>query len=405
MALAYLSSTLTEEEYLAQRFKQSRGTGKLTHAALKNAKLFCTDALGHELKFVMQEMSEEIKKTQQLDVAFTFLQRLATWMAVPHLELKMTPNAMKNYTASCIAKDVDTIKGYIGQLRLYMRKVGGIPISSEDLKDYKISYPPQIEKEEPEPMLLSEFKIICGAQKNFRRQMLYRIIKGSEARIGASVQLRKKHFNIEVRPIEIFFPAAIMKKKDGKSSSNTKYVITEDEEELLQLLKNYDDEDLVFGTNEDPQSAVHNEERAWRTIVNNKNVQLNQKYKHNNKLKKTLHSIKSMTFTAAEEAVDETYANAYGDHTRYTKNYLRWTKEKKIAKFRLLEQHISIYTKIEKIDNPEIIKKMQILEDKIVVKDKLILKISKEKKDQTKRMPDSEKIEKVKAFMEEHNML
>jgi len=31
------------------------------------------------------------------------------------------------------------------------------------------------------------------------------------------------------------------------------------------------------------------------------------------------------------------------DYSRYTKTYLRWSSEKKIAKFRLLEPHISMY--------------------------------------------------------------
>ena len=150
MALAYLSNDLTEEEYFDQRTKQSKGTGKNTRAALVNAKLFCTDSLKHELKFVMQEMAAEVKKTQQLNVAFTFLQKFATWMSEPHLELKMSPSVMINYTPVCVAKDVDTIKGYVIQLRLYMKKVASIPISAEDIKDNKISYPEPKDKEEVE---------------------------------------------------------------------------------------------------------------------------------------------------------------------------------------------------------------------------------------------------------------
>jgi len=400
LALAYLSDRLTEQEYLDQRFKQNRGTGKLTKSALVNAKLFCTDSLKHELPFVMEEMAAEIKKTQQLNIACTFLQRFATWMSEPHLELKMSPSAMINYTPVCIAKDVDTIKGYIIQLRIYMKKVGGIPINAEDLKDYRISYPEPKDKEEVEPLLLEEFKIICGAQRNFRRQMLYRIMKDCEARIGAMVQLRKKHFDTTVRPISVTFPKSIMKKKNGISYTNVKYVITEDEEPLLKLLENYNDEDLVFGNNEDPYYAVHNEERAWSVVVNRYDVKLGKRYAHSGRLKKSIHSIKALTFTAAVEAVNETYAHAYGDHSRYTKTYLRWTKEQKILKFRLLESHISIYTQIKKIDNPEIVLENQMLKEKITSYDKQFLELSEKVKNQTKIIPDDEKVQRVLKLLE-----
>jgi len=115
-------------------------------------------------------------------------------------------------------------------------------------------------------MLLSEFKIICDHQRDFRRQMLYRAMKSFESRIGATIQLRKKHFNTEVRPIEVFFPAAIMKKKNGKSYSNTKYVISEDEEEVLQLLDGLKDTDLVYATSENIELAINNEEKTWSRL-------------------------------------------------------------------------------------------------------------------------------------------
>ena len=400
--LAFLSSTLTEEEYFAQRTKQNRGTGRMTTSAIQNAKLFCTDALGHEFSFVVKEMSAEVKKTQQLDVVLIFLQKLIFWMNEDHPHLSMPLNATGKRTPYH-KKDIDTIKGYIGQLRLYLKKVGGIPIHSEDIKDYSLSYPPPVEKEEPEPMLLSEFKLICDRQHDFRRHMFYRAMKSFESRIGATLQLRKKHFNTTVRPIEVFFPAAIMKKKNGKSHSNTKYVIEEDEEGVLQLLEGLNDNDLVYANNENIELAKNNEEKTWLRLVTN--LGFGEKYEHNNHLKKNIHSIKSMTFTAAEEAVSETYANAYGDHSRYTKNYLRWSKEKKIKKFKLLEPHISMYTKVLKVSPQALQKKNDQLEDKIERMQKQLSNIAKDKKEETKIVPDDEKVQKVLKFMEEQNLL
>lgn len=400
--LAFLSSTLTEEEYFELRSKQDKGTGRMTKSAIQNAKLFCTDALGHEFSFVVSEMSAEIKKTQQLDTVLIFMQKFIFWMNEAHPHLSMPLSATKKRTPYR-AKDIDTIKGYIGQLRLYLKKVGGIPIHSEDIKDYSLSYPPPLEKEEPEPMLLSEFKLICDRQRDFRRHMFYRAMKSFESRISATLQLRKKHFNTKVRPIEVFFPAAIMKKKNGKSHSNTKYVIEEDEDGVLQLLEGLNDNDLVYANNSDIELAKNNEEKTWSRLMNN--LGFGARYEHNGWLKKSIHSIKSLTFTAAEDAVSETYANAYGDHSRYTKNYLRWSKEKKIKKFKLLEPHISMYTKVIKVSPVILQKKNDILEDKIEKMQTQLKNIANDKKEEAKITPDEEKVKKVLKFMEEQNLL
>ena len=118
-----------------------------------------------------------------------------------------------------------------------------------------------------------------------------------------------------------------------------------------------------------------------------------------------VHSIKSLTFTAAEDAVSETFANAYGDHSRYTKNYLRWSKEKKIKKFKLLEPHISMYTKVIKISPVILQKKNDMLQDKLERMQTQLNKIASGKKDDTKIVPDDEKVRKVLKFMEEQNLL
>ncbi len=112
-----------------------------------------------------------------------------------------------------------------------------------------------------------------------------------------------------------------------------------------------------------------------------------------------------MTFTAAEDAVSETYANAYGDHSRYTKNYLRWSKEKKIKKFKLLEPHISMYTKVIKVSPVLLQKKNDQLEDKIAKMQSQLKNIANEKKEEPKVIPDDEKVRKVMQFMEEQNLL
>ena len=102
-------------------------------------------------------------------------------------------------------------------------------------------------------------------------------MKDFEARIGAMVQLRKRHFNIEgLRdglPIAVTFPKAIMKKKNGVAFTNVKYVIEEDEKGVLKLLEHLSDDDLVFGTTENVDLARNNEEKTWSRLVHTGNLQ------------------------------------------------------------------------------------------------------------------------------------
>ena len=159
MTLSYLSSSLSEAEYLAQRTKQDKGTGRTTHSAITNAKLFCKDEFDRELIIVMKDIREEVEKSHQLDAALIFLQKLITWMSEPHPHILM-PKSAAATRRPFTPKDPVTIRGYIGQIRLYMRKVGGIPLTVEDVKDYHLSWPAPIEKEEAEPLTLDEFRII-----------------------------------------------------------------------------------------------------------------------------------------------------------------------------------------------------------------------------------------------------
>ena len=102
--LAFLRSTLTEQEYFELRTKQNKGTGRLTKSAITNAKLFCTHELKHEFDFVVREMASEIKKTQQLDVALIFLQKFIYWMAEPHPNVFM-PYKFTKKSVSFVAKE------------------------------------------------------------------------------------------------------------------------------------------------------------------------------------------------------------------------------------------------------------------------------------------------------------
>jgi hypothetical protein len=201
-----------------------------------------------------------------------------------------------------------------------------------------------------------------------------------------------------------------MKKKNGISFTNFKYVIEEDEEGVLQLLENLLPDDLVFGTTENVELAINNEEKTWSRLV--QNLGFTARYKHNNRLKKNIHSIKSMTFTAARRAVDTDYANAYGDHAAYCKTYLRLSDEEKIDYFKRLEPYITMYTKTVKIhdseelyqENKDLKKQISNQDAKISAQDEKFDKMCEEIKTQTHQIPDEKMQEMFEKFMKKNKI-
>lgn len=360
--VSYLQSRLTLEEYLEMRYKQDKGTGRLSSSAASNAYLFCMDQFNRSFVEVMKDMKSQFDETNQIDTVLLFLQKFVTWMHEPHLDLLMQANCTNNGTP-CVAKRNASIRGYIAQTRLILKKVSGISISSEDVKDYGLSYPDEEEAEEVEPFTKEELKMFIDKAYTFRRKVMYRCIKDFESRIGATVQLVKKDFNTKVRPIAVTFRKGIMKKKNGIAYTNVKYVTEEDTDVVLQLLDMCESENsLVFGTSENIELAKNNEEKAFARMADL--MGMGDRYSHNNRRKKNLHSIKSMTFTIAREAVDLDYANAYGDHVEYCRNYLRQNDEKKISYFRKMEPYLALYTKIKVVtDDKETKQKNSILEE------------------------------------------
>ncbi len=368
---AVLSETLTEEEYLQERRARSESSASTVQAVLTNVKLFCIDQAQSDFGMILLQLKQDADKTGRPAKSLVFFQRFVNWLHAEHKNLEMPSNHFGHfepYRPKCVA----TIRNYVGQLRLYFKKVVGIEISSEKLDDF-LTYPAIGEVEEAQALTHDEFRHIVSNIKNPKRQMLYLIKKDTCSRIGAMCQLRLENFNITTRPIQITFPAHIMKKnKRGESRTVKKYVTQENESGLLKLLESYSDpRDIVFGTNAVPKKAIHNEEKFWNKLV--KRLGYTEVYRHNGRLKKNIHSIKAFTETQAEKAVNKFYADAYGDHDEYLKQYIRWSEDEKIQKFKTMQPLLNLFTRIEKIHDKNLIDENNYLKTKIeVMEDQLI---------------------------------
>lgn len=410
MALECLNDTLTHEEYLQKRTNKSYDTGNVVKCALSNMKIFLKESYDKELYIVIEELKEDFRNTGSIAKSLSLLQNYVNFITDDHPGLETPANALGNMRP-WVPKSEASTRNYLAQLRIYLMHVGGVYIPA-DLLTQRIDIPYDTEESaEAEPLLPEEFRLILDNQGSLRRQVMYRVMKDTCSRIRAMCGLKKENFDTTAyyesngkMPIMVTFPAKIMKKKSGKSSTVTKFISKETELALLSLLKKYKDDDLVFVDNPNLRLAAKNEGLRWKYLV--KSLGFTETYEKNGRLKKNIHSIKAFTETAAEEAVDEAYANAYGDHKRYLPQYIRWSLEKKIAKFRAMEPLIALYTTVQNVCNDEQLEKEnRTLNETLATHDVILKELAEKTKGQSSQIPDAKLKRLFEEILRENNII
>ncbi len=359
--MSYISDVLTDEEFFKKCGARSKASERISRNAIINLTWFCKNKYKKTPKKIIADLKKECDKLGDTKKACKFLSEFLDWLAIDHpdiLDKRGRPVEKKRFKSkeSCLLFS-----------KKYLRLCGGIRIHLEDYKDF-ITIPPDDDEEEAEPLTHDELKIIILNTISPRRKTMYMVMKDTAYRIGTTVQVRKKHFDMTKDPPVLAVPKSIMKEKRhfGK-----KYISRETAPGLRQLLKTKQDDELVFGTNEDSFKALAAEETAWTRLVHK--IGMTDKYS-NGRLKKNMHSIKSFCETQIKEATkDKDYADAYGDHARYLPQYIRLSEERKIQLFRQAEPYLSLFEKPPEVtDQSEQIRKLEERLEKYSMLDSLL---------------------------------
>jgi len=199
-------------------------------------------------------------------------------------------------------------------------------------------------------------------------------MKDTRARILETMRVKKKYIDLATNPVTVTLPKSIVK---GKKMKRVLYLTRETTPGIRQLLKDLDDEDLVFATNSNDMLARDNEEHVWNRLM--RNLKFNEKYV-NGFLKKNLHSIGAFCITQIKEATkDADYAHGYGGHTQYLHQYIRLTDERKIELFRQAEPYLSIYDNTILVDESQELKEIKEKLEKYKVLDDILDNLSQPK--------------------------
>jgi len=372
MSVNYINRQLTDEEFLKRVYEKGKSlsTEKKTRAAINNLEYFTQDKYKKSRITVLKDLKDDLDKTHNLDLVLRFFQDFIDWMGEAHPEIKFYTNKNDKTGRSIPSKNPEVTRSYAGIIKRYVKLCHGIKIDDDDFAEWLTVPVDDSEDEEPEPFLKEELRLIIDNIVDPRRKTLFMVIKDTRLRIIESMRVKKKYFDLTTNPPELRIPRSIQKNK-RTSKTRTAFLCRETVPGVTQLLKNLNDEDLVFTDNSYDISARNNEIRLWRNRANKLGFTDKKSSGH---LKKNIHSIGSFTITALKEATkDPDYAHGYTGHTRYLQQYIRLSKERQIELFRQAEPYLSLYeTRTVIVDESKELKEIKEKLDKYKVLDDIL---------------------------------
>ena len=255
--------------------------------------------------------------------------------------LKQKPNEMITNTCDLLQQWVNhfskklsprSLVIYLSNLRTYLN-YRGIKLSTTDMKS--LNLPRQI-IEEKYPLSKDEIKQILDNCK-YRRKVLYLTLSSSLMRIGEACQLRKKDFDTTTNRITIHIPAQVAKFKKSRIT----FASDEARPYLMKRLNEIEDNDLVFGTNENKQLAKQNEIYSFEKLIDKIFPKLEKYASRTRKI--TLHSFRAYGITKAVRTVSDSFACILAGQKGYLSMYKRFTDEEKLEDYLKLEPELFIF--------------------------------------------------------------
>ena len=350
--MSCISGETTREQFLENIYSKSKSESsrELAKAAIGQFDLFCKDVFKNDgADETLKDVKKEIENTLNSDKILILLNKFVIWLGEDHPHLLKRTGHKNSPPRLITARMPSTIKSYFGIVRDYVEDVGGIELNERKIRR-KIKLPTVEEEDDPEPFTHEELKLFLDNATPDKR-LLYMVLKDSGMRIGETCQLRKRDFDVSKDPVEIHLPAKITKGKKARIA----FVTLETKPALIHRLKKMNPDDLVFGSQENKRFAAENERSNFnylRSKIGKIEPKVLEKYEHNNRYKKNIHSLRSFTATQAEEVHGEDYAHGLIGHKKYLAQYIR-NKKKLPVLYKKLEPKLLIYEKVEILESNE----------------------------------------------------
>jgi len=197
---------------------------------------------GQTVETITEKLKSFIKKEGNYEKALICLDGFVSFMQEDHPDVMVRGCNKKSMARPFKALMPSSVRSYFTYVRRYMR-LRGLKIDQEDINDF-ISLPTIVQND----LLLEPFEheeirqLVVKASK--KRRLLYMTLKDSALRLGETVVLKRKDFDVNKEPMEIIISGQFTKKKQARLS----FVTRETARDLKRLLDPLKDDDLVFGT-------------------------------------------------------------------------------------------------------------------------------------------------------------
>ena len=351
--MSYLQSKITIKEFLNNITKKSKQ--KHLKTILNTFDIFCNQKYDKSSQQVLDDLFEEISKTHSNDKIYVLFSHFKEWLLVDHPEIVYYLGRGKKQKRTIKARHANTARLYLITVRSIFEEIGNLEINSRLFnKRVKI---PKAEEEDPEPFTPEQMRLFLDRCSNHSK-LKYMVLKDTGCRIGELVQLRKRDLDLEKYPVEIKIQARYTKTKKARIA----FITRETTPMVKRLLGKKQDDELVFGSNEDVDVAKAAEKTLfayYRNQMVKDYPEFGEIYQSNNRHKKTIHSIRSFTATQCANAVDETWGHGYVGHKKYLGQYIR-NQEKHAEMFLRSENHLMVYEHVEVIDSDERVEKLEL---------------------------------------------
>ena len=345
--MTYIDDKRTIEEFLNNC--QSKSTRSTYEMALKQFDHFCNYKYETTGKTILNELSTPDKNGKTDTKIIIAFNAFVQWCLVDHPEITYYRGKNNCIENTIHAKHSNTIKLYVSSLRVILDDVYETTITSSKIRrNVKI---PKAGRDKPVAFTPKEMRLFLDALSS-EKKLQFMVLKDTGMRIQEFCKLRKNEVNITGERIEITILA-----NDAKTSQERIcYITKETEPSFLRLYKSKKDDELMFGTNEDPEYSKGAYEGAFADIrkkLANTHPEFGEKYPSNGRHKKTIHSIRKFASTQCAIAIDKSWGHAYIGHDEYLAQYIIDPEDQFLKNFIRSENHLMIYERIEIVNSDE----------------------------------------------------
>ena len=355
--MSYIENNITVEKFLDRI--QNKTMREQFRSIYHQFHLFCKAEYNKTNKQVLDDLAEDWKITHTSNKIIIVLNRFVKWCLDDHPEITYYHGKYNHIKRKITAKHPRTIKLYVGKIRILLEDVWNIEVNSQKIfRQVKI---PKPEEEEAEPFTTKQMRIFLDSLSN-KKKIQFMVLKDTGMRIQEFCQIRKKDVDVTQKRVMITIQAKYTKTKRARIC----YITKETEPGFLKIYKSKDENELLFGTSEDPKVAKGSFQTSfayYRDKISKEYPDFGEIYQSNGRHKKTIHSIRSYTSTQCTIAKDEAWGHEYIGHKRYLGQYIR-DKDQFLEKFIRSENHLMIYEKEVVVEHDEEVNNIQAQLDK-----------------------------------------